>query len=127
MLVPPVRGHGFFLPSALEPVLIGAFAIAATLLAWAFFGASSISNDSSFAALPLVNAAEIRSIAYFAPTGETDVLYVRHLDAPAPGRPVASFRSTFALHARGTASPLGDAIAVLSISPSFSPHASLNL
>ncbi|MEP6871287.1 MAG: hypothetical protein ABI939_05495, partial [Anaerolineaceae bacterium] len=127
MLVPPVRGHGFFLPSALEPVLMGAFAIAATLLAWAFFDASSISNDNSFAALPLVNAAEIHSVAYFAPAEGNDVLYVRQLEEPAPGRPVDTFRSTFSLHARGTASPLGDAVAVLSVSPSFSPYASLSL
>lgn len=127
MLVPPVRGHGFFLPPALEPVLMGAFAIAVTILAWAVFGASSISNDDSYAALPLVNAAEIRSMAYFAPDHESDLLYVRQVGESAPGRVIGAFHSTFALHARGAASPLGDSLAVLSVSPSSSPHASLSL
>ncbi len=127
MLVPPVRGHGFYLPSGLEPVLMGAFAIAVTLLAWAFFGASSISNDNSYATLPLTDAAEMRSVAYFAPDGINDFLYVRHLNEPAPGKVVGTFRSTFSLHARGSSSPVGDTVAVLSVSPSFSPYASLNL
>ena len=127
MLVPPVRGHGFFLPSKLEPVLMGTFAIVATILAWAFFGASPISNGNSYAALSPVNVGEILSIAYFAPDGVNDVLYVRQLDEPAPGRPIAAFRSTFALHARGAASPLGDSVAVLAVSPSYSPYASLSL
>lgn len=127
MLVPPVRGHGLFLPSGLEPALMAAVAIAGTILAWAFFGASSISNDSSYATLPRVNASEIRSVAYFAPEGSTDLLYVRGLDEPAPGRLVGEFASAFALHARGVASPLGDSLAVLSVSPSRSPYASLAL
>ena len=127
MLVPPVRGHGLFLPSGLEPVLMGAFAIAVTLLAWAFFGASSISNDSSYATLPLLDANEVRSVAYFAPDGVNDLLYIRGLNEPAPGQVVGAFRSTFALHARGSASPIGNTLAVLSVSPSVSPYASLSL
>jgi len=106
---------------------MAAFAIVATILAWAFFGASSISNGNSYPALSLVNAEEIRSVAYFAPEAANDVLYVRQLQEPAPGRAVATFRSTFALHARGTASPLGDSVAVLAVSPSFSPYASLSI
>ena len=83
---------------------MGTFAIVATILAWAFFGASPISNGNSYAALSPVNVGEILSIAYFAPDGVNDVLYVRQLDESAPGRPIAAFRSTFALHARGAAS-----------------------
>lgn len=127
MLVPPVRGHGFFLPPAVEPLVMGAFAIAVTILAWAYFGTSSISNDNSYAALPLVNAAEIRSVAYLSPEGTNDLLYVRQMDEPAPGQLVGAFPSVFALHARGVASPLGDSLAVLSVSPSRSPYASLSL
>lgn len=127
MLVPPVRGHGFFLPPGLEPVLLAATAITVTLLAWAVFGASSLTNDGSYATLPALNPAEVRSVAYFEPQGAIDQLRIRAIDELGPGRVISSFPSTFALHARGAASPLGDVVAVLSITPSHSPYASLSM
>ncbi|MEO6399066.1 MAG: hypothetical protein ABIP13_11405 [Tepidiformaceae bacterium] len=115
------------MPPRFQPVLLAASAVVVTIVAWAAFGASTISNDSSYATIPLVNAAEFRSVAYFEPAPGNDLLRIRHLNESAPGRLLNSFPSTFDLHARGAASPLGDAIAVLSVSPSESPYASLSL
>lgn len=125
MFVPPVRRHGVFLPAGLEPLLFGAVAVVLTVIAWAAFTASPVSNDNAYPALPVVSAADVRSVAYIDPGASSDSLMVRRVTTDGAGSLVASFPSSFNIHARGLVSPLGDALAVLSVSPSTIPLATL--
>lgn len=127
MFVPPVRRHGVFLPAGLEPLLFGVIAVIVTVIAWAAFTASPVSNDNAYSALPLGNAAALRSIAYIKPGASADTLMVRQAAGEGPGSVVVSFSSSFNIHARGKASPTGGAVAVLSVSPSTIPLATLSV
>ena len=127
MLVPPVRRHGVFLPAGLEPLLFGVIAVIVTVIAWAAFTASPVSNDNAYPSLPAVSPADVRSIAYIKPGASADSLMVRRAAGEDPGSAVASFSSSFNIHARGMASPMGDTVAVLSVSPSTIPLATLSI
>lgn len=127
VFVPPVRRYGVLLPAGLEHLIFAAVAVALTLTAWAVFSASPVSNGNPYQSVPLISPAQQRSVAYIAPAGGSDALYVRAIGEDGPGTLLGLFPSSFNLHARGLASPLGDAIALLSVSPSTSPLATLSL
>ena len=127
MFVPPVRRHGVLLPDGLEPLVFAALAVILTLAAWAAFSASRLSSDTSYTVVAGLNTSRIHSVAYIAPSGAGDALYVRQLGADAPGEMVAWFPSSYGLHALGMSSPGGDSVAVLTVSPSTSPLAQLRL
>lgn len=108
------------------PILFGATVISVMLAAWAALGPSSISNESSSVAPP-VSPSLVHSVAYTLPLGASDGVYVRPLDASGPGQLVASFPSRFGLHARGSASPRGDRLAIVSTTAVGSTYARLTL
>ncbi|MBA4179284.1 MAG: hypothetical protein C0506_01720 [Anaerolinea sp.] len=127
MFVPTVRRHGVSLPAGVQPFLLAFAGVAAVVVAWAVFTASPVSNDTAYPAVPVVNAAEVRSVAYISPGDQADRLFVRRIDDEGPGSLVATFPGPFNIHARGLASPLGDSVAVLSVSPSTLPFAKLTV
>lgn len=128
MFVPGVRQDSP-VPERLLPFVLGFFAIAATLLGWAFLAASPLANESTSISLPSVPAASIRSIAYTAPEAAWDHLYVRSMDGGKP-RVVASFPIPYgfdAFRARGAASPLGNQVAVVSVADPMASKGHLTL
>jgi len=65
--------------------------------------------------LPL-DTGRVRSVAYSVPGPEGDSVYVRSAGSGDTPRLLKTFPSVLGLHARGTASPRGDMLAVLSVS-----------
>lgn len=118
--------HRFPVPRHLPPILFGIIVIAVMLVAWAALTPSSISNESSSVPAP-VSPSLVRSIAYTVPSGNADNVYVRPINATGAGQLIASFPSYFDLHARGSASPAGDRLAVLSTTGIGSTYARLTL
>ena len=114
------------MPRHLPPILFGIIVIAVMLVAWAALTPSSISNESSSVPAP-VSPSLVRSIAYTVPSGNADNVYVRPINATGAGQLIASFPSYFDLHARGSASPAGDRLAVLSTTGIGSTYARLTL
>lgn len=113
--------HGPHVPHSLVPILLGILAVAGTILAWAAFNARPLSTDSRVAVPAPADASRIRSVAYSVPVGGLDHIYVRASEGDAEPVLIAAFPYAFGLHARGSASPAGDRLAVLSVSsdPSF--------
>lgn len=110
MFVPGVQqGVHLRVPRRAYESALALVAISAVLLAWAAFAVGPTS-DGSVTAVP---SPEMRSLAFIAPSGRLDQLLVQDASARGEARVVAEFPSTFTLHARGLASPMGDAIAVL--------------
>ena len=127
MFVPTVRRHGVGIPMGAQPILLSLIAVVVAVAFWAVLSPSTVSNDAAFVPLPSAGASDMRSVAYIAPGGSSDSLIVRHLSDDGPGSVVATFPTGFNIHARGAASPLGAAAAVLSVSPSTIPLARLSI
>lgn len=113
MLVPGVR-HGFHVPRSLIPLSLGTFAAVAAVVAWAVFSPRQTATDvAQTAAAPLGN---VRSIAYSVPAeGGVDHLFVREASVGAEPELIAVIPHFPGFHARGSASPAGDRVAVLSV------------
>lgn len=113
MLVPGVR-HGFHVPRSLVPLFLGMFAVVATIAAWAVFAPRQTGND---VAVPVASPLpSVRSIAYSLPgPAGVDHLFVRKVTPGAEPELIASFPHFPGFHARGSAAPFGDRIAVLSV------------
>jgi WD40 repeat protein len=111
-------------PASLEPVILGSFAVIATLLAWAALMARPTADESVYA-VRTGDPAAIRAVAYSVPRttedGTTDEVYVRDLGDASAGRRLGSFTSVYGLHARGAASPAGDRLAVLHVTNPGAP------
>ena len=112
MLVPGVR-HGLHVPRSLVPLLLALSAVVIAVVAWAAL--SSRQSGTELAATPAAPLATVRSIAYTVPAGGADRLMVRKAVPGATPELVAVFPHFPGLHARGAASPLGDQVAVLSV------------
>ncbi len=124
MFAPGIR-QGHHVPHGLLPFLLGVLAVAAAIVAWAIFSARPASSPE-FSLLPNLDPARVRSIAYSVPTGGVDRLYVRGLADDAAPRLLASFPSAFEFHARGSASPLADRLAILSVAKA-PPYARMSI
>ncbi len=108
--------QGPHVPGWLLPLLLGLLAVLGTILVWAAFAARPLSTDSRVQ-LPLpVDAGRVRSVAYSVPGPEGDSVYIRSAGADAAPRLLMTFPSVLGLHARGTASPSADTLAILSVS-----------
>ncbi|MBI2765079.1 MAG: hypothetical protein HYX53_04115 [Chloroflexi bacterium] len=102
------------MPHSPHPFILGLLAIAATVLAWAIFTTSSTGGDPEAAgAGPLLE--HFNSVAYIEPGGNLDSLYIRNARPGAVPELVEQFSYRLAGHARGSAAPTGDRIAVLSV------------
>jgi len=113
VLVPGVR-HGIHVPRSLIPLSLGTFAVATAVIAWAAFGPRQTGTDQA----PTVGAplAGIRSIAYSVPAeGGVDHLFVRDAVPGANPELIGVIPHFPGFHARGSASPLGERLAVLSV------------
>lgn len=96
--------------------------------AWALSSPAQVSTDGP--AIPALPAEAIRSVAYFEPdpSARVDRLIVRRAEPGAQATVIAEFPYSFTgLHARGTSSPAGDLIAVLSADGSRGAAATLAL
>lgn len=125
MFFPGVHRPGFRFPRASLPFGLAGFSIVMTLFAWAMFAPSHVGSDIPYAT---ADASSIRSIAYTLPGEQFDDLVVKPASGHAAPRVVASFPSggPTGFHARGSASPLGDQVAVLWI-PAFATRANLSI
>lgn len=113
MLVPGVR-HGIHVPRSLIPLSLGTFAVVAAVVAWAVFGPRQTGTD--LAPMAVAPLGDVRSIAYSVPAeGGVDHLFVRDAAPGAEPELVAVIPHFPGFHARGSASPLGDRVAVLSV------------
>lgn len=112
MLVPGVR-HGLHIPRSLVPAFLAMLAVVAGVVAWAVV--SSRNTGTEIASTQVAPAAAVRSIAYTVPADGADLLMVRKALPEATPETVASIPHFPGLHARGAASPLGDRVAILSV------------
>lgn len=96
--------------------MLAVLAVAGTVLAWAAFNARPLSTDSRVAVYEPVEASRVRAIAYSVPGAGVDNVYVRSVEPGAEPTLIAAFPYVYGLHARGSASPRADTIAVLSVS-----------
>lgn len=127
MLVPGIL-PGFRRWRPIAPVILAVVAIAATVGAWAVAMPAPVSTDG--VAAPSIPAAAIRSVAYIEPDSRArlDTLLVRDAGLQGEPRELARFPYTFAgLHARGSASPGGNLVAVLWVDGSRGAGANLSL
>lgn len=104
---------GARIPPGLAPLLMTLAAVAVGIGAWAVVDTRRIATDFHAPAPPWTDPQQMRSVAYFDPLGSVDRLYVREVTAGSIPRLVTAFPSAFGTHSRGTASPLGDRLAVL--------------
>jgi len=113
VLVPGVR-HGIRVPRSLVPILLGACAVIATVVTWAVVAPRPTGTDI---ALPGSSpSTDIRAVAYSTPGDDgLDHIYVRDAAPAASPRLVASIPHAPGIHLRGSASPIGDRLAILSV------------
>lgn len=113
--------HGPHVPHSLVPLLLGILAVVGTVLAWAAFNARPLSTDSRIAVYEPVDPAQVRAVAYSVPGAGVDNIYVRSVEPGSEPTLHAAFPYVYGLHARGSASPRADLLAVLSVSsdPTF--------
>ena len=107
------------------PFALAVTAIAATLFAWLLMAPSNVgTNEVSFGP----DISTVRSISYTIPGAQFDDIVVQPADRSTAPRVIASLPSggPTGAHARGAASPLGDTIAILWVSP-FAVRANLSL
>ena len=113
MLVPGVR-HGIHVPRSLVPILLGSCAVAVAVVAWAILAARPTGTDVAFPGSS--SSTTVHSIAYAVPgDAGADAIYVRKAVAGATPELVAAIPHSPGLHLRGSASPMGDRLAVLSV------------
>ncbi len=121
------RSHRLHLhiPHAVIPFALGVSAIALTLFAWLLMAPSNVgTNEISFGP----DISTVRSIAYTIPGEQFDDIVVQPADGSTAPRVIATIPSggPTGAHSRGAASPLGDSIAMLWVSP-FAVRANLSL
>lgn len=116
MFFPGVR-RAFHVPESVVPVLLALLATAVGVVAWAVVTRSNVGVEAP--AHPLPDIASIGSVAYTAPGADFDDLVVRRAGEASTPRVVATFPNSGATgyHIHGASSPLGDAIAVVSLPP----------
>lgn len=121
--------HGPHVPHSLGPLLLGILAVVGTVLAWAAFNARPLSTDSRIAVYEPVDPAQVRAVAYSVPGAGLDNIYVRSVEPGSEPTLHAAFPYVYGLHARGSASPRADLLAVLSVSsdPTFARMTLLNI
>jgi len=100
----------------LLPILLGILAVLGTILVWATFAARPLSTDSRVQVPFSIDADRVRSVAYSVPGPEGDNVYIRAAGPDATPGLLKTFPSVLGLHARGSASPNADTLAVLSVS-----------
>lgn len=128
MIAPGVRHRGFHVPRALSPFPLGVAAVVLVVLAWGALTLRHTANRTDYAVGPDLRAATVRSVAYSVPDGGRDRIFVRESSPGAIPRLVTSFPYSFNnLHARGSASPTADRLAVLHMAASSSSYARLAL
>lgn len=111
---------------ALESFALAIIAVVLTVVAWALLAARPTGTDSAFPALPARDVERIRSVAYTVPDGAIDRLYIRTLDGEGDPRLIASLPFALDARARGSASPMGDHVAVIWV-PTTAAAARLSL
>jgi hypothetical protein len=111
-------------PPSLKPFLIPLAVVVAVLVAWAALMARPTGNE--IAVGPDVVPGDVRSVAYGVPEGGRDVIYVRPADGSGSPRALAAFPAVLNVHARGSASPTADLLAVVHL-PGFGEAATLTL
>ena len=112
MFFPGVRRRVFHPPHAVVPFGLAIVAISLTLLGWAVFAPSGAGNP---AVVVGIDVTTIKSIAYTSPGIGSDDLVVKSAAPGTAPEVIASFPNDplTRSHARGSASPLGDAVAVI--------------
>lgn len=125
MVFPGVGRLSLHVPQALVPFGLAVCAILLTLFGWALLGPSNAGND---VVLNGPDISSIRSIAYTLPGDHFDDIVVQPASGATAPRVIATFPSggPTGFHTRGSASPLGDQLAVLWI-PAFATTANLAL
>lgn len=121
MLVPGMQQR-LSVPAFVGPLLLALAAIVIGVAAWGLLSLRSTSND--LPALPLTRP-NLTAVAYIAPQGKQDVVYVRSREPGAQPRRLAQFPHAFNVHARGSASPMGDVVAVVSAAGNASASATM--
>lgn len=115
----PHTHQGFHLPPALGHFLLLLCALIVPVVVWIAFDRGSTSDESSTAAVAEseVDASSLRNVAYILPGTFSDEVWVRPLESSV-GRQVATISHIFATDgagSHGTASPLGNLLAVLAV------------
>lgn len=119
----PRASQGLHIPRIRLP-LLPLVAVVAAVAAW---GAPTIRPIGHEPALPQPIATDIHSIAYFERAPGADVLTVRRAAGASVAEPVAMFPRYLEFGARGSASPTGGTVAVLSVGERPTSPATLTL
>lgn len=124
MLVPGMR-HRLAVPSLLGPTIAAAAAILVGVGAWGFISTRSNISVQAPVTQDLEDYSHITSVAYVVPGERQDIIYIRSRETGAEPEQLISFPSAFTLHARGSASPQGTTLGVVTISGNSAARASL--
>ena len=124
MMVPGTR-HRFDVPSLTAPAVAGFAALVVGVAAWGFVSTRSNLSVQAPYYTPSANMSRMTSIAYVAPGERQDVIYIRSREQGAAAQQLISFPSAFNLHARGTASPAGDSLGIVTLAGNSGARASL--
>ena len=116
MVFPGVGRLSLHVPHAFVPFGLAVCAILLTLFGWVLLAPANVGTD---VVIDGPDITSIRSIAYTIPGEQFDEIVVRPASGATSPRVIASFPSggPTGFHARGSASPLGDRIAVLWLPP----------
>ena len=125
MFFPDIR-RALHLPQSLTPFLLLLLAVFGGIAVWGI--ATRPSGNVAPPLQPLPDIASIGSVAYTVPGHDFDEVLVRRADGLGGDRAVATFPNSGATgyHIHGSASPLGDFVAVVSLPP-FTARSGANL
>jgi len=107
----PRASQGFHIPRLRFP-FVPLAVVGAVVVAWAAFSVRPTGHD---APPPQPIVSDVHSVAYFERAPGADLLMVRRAAGGAAARSVATFPRYLDFSARGSASPRGDTVAVLSV------------
>lgn len=119
----PRASQGFHIPRPRLP-FVPLAAIGVVVVAWAALSVRPTGHDT---VLPQPIVTDVHSVAYFEHSPGADLLMVRHATGGAVARSVAAFPRYLDFGARGSASPAGDTVAVLSVGDRPASAAALTL
>lgn len=124
MLVPGMK-HRFAVPSLFAPALAAFAAVLIGIGAWGFLSTRSNLTVQAPINMAANDTSHLTYVAYVVPGERQDVVYLRSREAGATPTHLIAFPSAFNLHARGTASPTGKTIGLVSVSGNSGAQASL--
>jgi hypothetical protein len=122
---PIARGWRRFL-TGWRRTAISAVVIVAALIVWSVCTTAVTRTDDPATMVGPANPSSIRSVAYSVARGSVDEIYIRDIDGVEAPRLLARLPFAFSFRARGSSSPDGSLVAVVSV-PNVAARGSLSI